>query len=84
MELPEKGWTTTFAYSSISISGVVGSSSFINFSGMDHSGVSNTALPRYEYSTCWEMPAGARGEIIIVACSLAVSQIFMEQTVDYP
>ena len=35
---------------------------------MDHSGVSNTALPMYEYSPCWEMPTGARGKRIIVAC----------------
>ena len=63
------GCTTPFAYSSISICGVVGSSSFIKLFGMDHSGVSNTALPKYEYSACWEMLAGALGEIIIVACS---------------
>ena len=36
---------------------------------MDHSGVSNTALPKYEYSACGEMLAGALGEMIIVACS---------------
>ena len=36
---------------------------------MDHSGVSNTALPKYEYNACEDMIAGALGEIIIVACS---------------
>ena len=36
---------------------------------MEHSVVSNRALLKYEYSACWEMLAGALGEIIIVACS---------------
>ena len=63
------GCTTPFAYSSISICGVVGSSSFTKLFGMDHSGVSNTALPKYDYNACGEMLAGALGEIIISACS---------------
>ena len=65
-------WTTPFAYSLMSIYGDIGSSLFNEFSGIDHTGVSNTALPRYEYSACWEMLAGARGEIILVACSFRI------------
>ena len=66
------GWTNLLAYSLMSIYGSIGSSSFIDFSGMDHAGVPNTALPRYEYKACYEMPAGTRGNITLVAscCSL--------------
>ena len=61
------GWTTLFAYSSMSIYGVIGSSSFIKMSGMDHAGVSITALLSYEYNAYYEMTAGAHGEITLVA-----------------
>ena len=61
------GWTTPSAYSSMSICGVIGSSSFIDFLGLDYIGVLNTTLPRYEYKACCAMPAGTRGDITLVA-----------------
>ena len=61
------GWTNLLAYSLMSIYGSIGSSSFIDFSGMDYTGVSKIALSRYEYKACCEMPAGVRGGIILIA-----------------
>ena len=52
------GWTTPLAYSSISIYGDVGSSSLARLCGINHSGVSNIALPKYAYSACRDMLTG--------------------------
>ena len=61
------GWTTPFAYSPISIGGDVGSSSLLSLYEIDHSGVSNIALPRYTYNACREMLTGDLVESNLVA-----------------
>ena len=57
MLLLVNGWTNPSEYSLMPIWGVIGISLSNDFSRMDHVGVLNIALPRYEYNACWEMPA---------------------------
>ena len=57
MLLLVNGWTNPSEYSLMPICGVIGISLSNDLSRMDHVGVLNIVLPRYEYNACWEMPA---------------------------
>ena len=69
------GWTTLFADSSISIGGDVGSSPLLSLYGIDHSGVSNIALPRDAYNACREILTSALVDSNLVACRCSLGDL---------